>query len=164
MKQTGQRALSPMDYAMKYLTLKDRTVSEVQSYLDGKEFGEADVDATVERLKELGLLNDTRYAQRFVETRLSTKPVSRRRLREQMKGHGLSDADIEAALDSLDAESEEANAKAVALKFVRQFRTLDPEKRRERVLSRLIARGYAYDTARKAYETALSAEDEWSES
>ncbi len=153
-----------MDYAMKYLTLKDRTVSEVQSYLDGKEFGEADVDATVERLKELGLLNDTRYAQRFVETRLSTKPVSRRRLREQMKGHGLSDADIEAALDSLDAESEEANAKAVALKFVRQFRTLDPEKRRERVLSRLIARGYAYDTARKAYETALSAEDEWSES
>ena len=153
-----------MDYAMKYLTLKDRTVSEVQSYLDGKEFGEADVDATVERLKELGLLNDTRYAQRFVETRLSTKPVSRRRLREQMKGHGLSDADIEAALDSLDAESEEANAKAVALKFVRQFRTLDPEKRRERVLSRMIARGYAYDTARKAYETALSAEDEWSES
>lgn len=153
-----------MDYAMKYLTLKDRTVSEVQSYLDGKEFGEADVDATVERLKELGLLNDTRYAQRFVETRLSTKPVSIRRLREQMKGHGLSDADIEAALDSLDAESEEANAKAVALKFVRQFRTLDPEKRRERVLSRLIARGYAYDTARKAYETALSAEDEWSES
>ena len=153
-----------MDYAMKYLTLKDRTVSEVQSYLDGKEFGEADVDATVERLKELGLLNDTRYAQRFVETRLSTKPVSRRRLREQMKGHGLSDTDIEAALDSLDAESEEANAKAVALKFVRQFRTLDPEKRRERVLSRLIARGYAYDTARKAYETALSAEDEWSES
>ena len=153
-----------MDYAMKYLTLKDRTVSEVQSYLDGKEFGEADVDATVERLKELGLLNDTRYAQRFVETRLSTKPVSRRRLREQMKGHGLSDADIEAALDSLDAESEETNANAVAFKFVRQFRTLDPEKRRERVLSRLIARGYAYDTARKAYETALSAEDEWSES
>ena len=164
MNQTGQKTLSPMDYAMKYLTLKDRTVSEVQTYLDGKEFGEADVDATVERLKELGLLNDARYAQRFVETRLAAKPVSKRHLREQMKGHGLCDADIEAALDPLDTESEEANANAVALKFARQFRTLDPQKRRERVLSRLVARGYAYDTARKAYESVLSAEDEWSES
>lgn len=164
MKQQTPGSLSPMEYAMKYLTARDRTVSEMQTYLDGKDFGEADVDATVARLIELGLLNDARYAQRFVETRLATKPVSRRHLREQMKGHGICDADIEAALGTVEDEAEDGNARTVACKFARQFRDLDPEKRRERVLSRLIARGYSYDVSRRAYEAALSEEEEWSES
>ena len=153
-----------MEYAMKYLALKDRTVKEMQTYLDGKDFGEADVDATVSRLLELGLLNDARYAQRFAETRTASKPISRRYLREQMKGHGLGEADIEAAMESLDAEDETENARIVAEKFARQFQLLEPQKRRERVLSRLISRGFSYDTARKALEAALAEEDSWSES
>jgi regulatory protein len=164
MKQQTPGSLSPMEYALKYLALKDRSVAEMQTYLDGKEFGEADVDATVARLQELGLLNDARYAQRFVETRTASKPISRRHLREQLKGHGIGDADIEAALESVNDEDEAESARTVACKFLRQFRELAPEKRRERVLSRLIARGFSYDDARKAYEAALSEEEEWSES
>ncbi len=164
MKQQTPKSLSPMEYAMKYLTIKDRTVFEMQRYLDGKEFGEADVDATVARLVALGLLNDARYAQRFVETRLASKPVSRRHLYEQMKTHGLSDEDIQAALGSVEADDELENARTIAEKFARQFASLEPEKRRERVLSRLIARGYSYDVSRRALEDALSGEETWSES
>ena len=164
MKQHSREG-SPMDLAMRYLTARDRTVSEMQAYLDEKDFGEADVDAAIERLKELGLLDDRRFAQRFVETRLAAKPVSRRHLREQMKGHGLSDADIEAALEFATEETEAENARQIAYKFARQFASLEPEKRRERVLSRLQARGYAYDVSRRAAEEALSeVENEWSES
>ena len=164
MKQQAPKSLSPMEYAMKYLAVKDRTVSEMQTYLDGKEFGEADVDAAINRLLELGYLYDSRYAKRFVETRLAAKPVSRRHLRDQLKSHGLADADIEEALASLEQEEEAKNARAVAEKFFRQFRDLEPEKRRERILSRLIARGYSYDVSRNALETVLSEEEEWSES
>ncbi len=164
MKKQTTGSMSPMDYAMKYLALKDRTVSEMQTYLDGKDFGEADVDATVERLKELGLLDDRRYAQRYVETRLATKPVSQRHLYEQMKGHGIPEEDIREAMELTDDDAERENALAVARKFARQFAELEPEKRRMRVLSRLQARGYSYDVSRQALETALSEEDEWSES
>lgn len=164
MKQQPPKALSPMEYAMKYLAIKDRTVAEMQTYLDGKEFGEADVDATVARLSELGLLDDARYAQRFVETRVASKPISRRHLRDQLKSHGVPDAEIEAAMQTVEDTDEEANARLVAEKFARQFETLEPQKRRERVLSRLIARGFPYDAARKAYEAAISEEEEWSES
>lgn len=164
MKQQPPKSLSPMEYAMKYLTLKDRTVAEMQTYLDGKEFGEADVDATIERLLELGLLDDARYARRFVESRMASKPISRRHLRDQLKGHGIADAEIEAAMQTVEDTDEEANARLIAEKFARQFETLEAQKRRERVLSRLIARGFSYDAARKAYEAALSEEEEWSES
>ena len=160
MKKQTAGSMSPMDYAMKYLTLKDRTVSEMQAYLDEKDFGEADVDATVERLKELGLLDDRRYAQRFVETRLNTKPVSRRHLYEQMKGHGLSEEYIREAMELADGDTERENALSVAKKYARQFASLEPEKRRTRVLSRLEARGYSYDVSRQATEEALSEEDE----
>ena len=164
MKQNPPKSLSPMEYAMKYLTGRDRTVSEMQTYLDGKDFGEADVDAAVQRLVELGLLNDARYAQRFVETRLATKPISRRHLWEQMKSHGLSDEVIREALDAVDPDDEAENARAVAEKFVRQFASLEPQKRRERVLSRLIARGYSYDVSARAFEEALNEEEACSES
>lgn len=163
MKQKSQNA-SPMDCALRYLTTRDRTVSEMQTYLDSKEFGEADVDAAIERLLALGLLDDARYAKRFVETRLATKPVSKRHLYEQLRGHGLSETDIRAALSSVDDDTEAENALAVAQKYARQFRALEPQKRRERVLGRLEARGYAYDVAKKAAEQALSEEDAWSES
>ena len=163
MKKQPTNKLSPMEHALTYLTAKDRTVSEMQAYLDGKEFGEADVDAAIERLKELGILDDRRYAQRFVETRLASKPVSRAHLREQLIGHGLNREDVDAAMESVDADAERDNALSVARKYYRQFRSLEPEKRRERVLSRLTARGFSYDVSRKAFET-VAEEDEWSES
>ena len=163
MKRSEQESLSPMEHAMRYLTTKDRTVSEMQSYLDSKDFGEADVDATIERLKALGLLNDARYAARFVETRLSAKPVSRRHLWEQLKSHGLSDADIDAALAVVEPEGEAQNARAVADKYLRQMQALEPEQRRERVFRRLLSRGFSYDVARKALDSALE-EEAWSES
>ena len=163
MKKQPTGTGSPMDCALKYLTAKDRTVSEVQAYLDGKEFGEADVDAAIGRLRELGLLDDRRYAQRFVETRLASKPVSRAHLREQLRGHGLSPEDVDAAMETVDEQSDADNALTVARKYYRQFHALAPEKRRERVLSRLTARGFSYDVSRKAFETAEQ-EDEWSES
>ncbi len=163
MKQTKQESLSPMDHAMRYLTARDRTVSEMQTYLDNKDFGEADVDATIERLKDLGLLDDARYAVRFVETRLASKPVSRRHLWEQLKSHGLADEYINAALDTVAPEDEASNAQQVAEKYWRQFQSLDAEQRRDRVMKRLVSRGFSYDVSRKALE-AVDREDEWSES
>ena len=162
MKQTPQH-LSPMDYAMKYLTTRYRTESEMIAYLDSKDFGEADVDATIERLKSLGLIDDERFAKRFVETRLATKPISQRHLFEQLRAHGLSEEHIEAALAQTDEDTESENALSIARKFARQFRDLEPQKRRERVFSRLQARGFSYDVSRRAVEQALL-EDECSES
>ncbi len=164
MKKRPDGALSPMDYAMKYLTVKDRSVSEMQAYLDEKDFSEADVNATVERLIELGLLDDRRYAQRFVETRLATKPVSRRHLYEQLKGHNIPEEAIREAMELVSKDAERENALSVARKFARQFASLEPDKRRLRVLNRLQARGYSYEDARAAAETALSEEASWSES
>ena len=63
------RGLSPMDYALSYLTTRDRTVWEMQTYLETKEFGEADIDRTIDRLKELDLLDECRLCHLCLRVR-----------------------------------------------------------------------------------------------
>ncbi len=150
------KGLSPMDCAMSYLTARDRTVYEMQTYLDGKDYGEADVEATIARLKELGLLDDRRFAEQFVKTRLATKPLSRSHLYRQLAEHHIDKEIIAETLSELPDETELENAVAVAEKFARQFASLEPEKRKQRVLSRLQSRGYGYDACFKALDAALA--------
>lgn len=152
-----QNSRSPMEYALQYLTSKDRTVSEMQAYLDEKEFGEADVDATIERLVENGLLNDQKYAKSFVEARLRTKPLSRSHLYQQLRQHGIAQELIEEALSEVASETEEENARLLAEKYLRQYASLDAEQRRQRVHRRLVSRGFSYDNVRRAYEAAEEA-------
>ena len=65
----------PLDAALRYLTPRMRSVGEVEAFLDGLDYGEADVEAAVARLKELGLLDDFAYAREFVRTRLAMEPL-----------------------------------------------------------------------------------------
>ena len=53
--------MSPMDAALSYLTGRMRTVREVEDKLDDLQYGEGDILAVVDRLKELNLLNDEEY-------------------------------------------------------------------------------------------------------
>jgi regulatory protein len=76
-----------MDAALSFLTARMRTVREVEEKLDELQYGEADVFSTVERLKELNLLNDEAYAREFVRSRLATKPVSRQKLYLDLRAH-----------------------------------------------------------------------------
>ena len=146
---------APLDAAFQFLTTKARTVREMEEHLDSMNYGEYEVYQAVERLKELGYLNDEKYAADFVETRLAAKPVSRRKLREQLYAHKLPGELIDAALAQVTDTVEAAGALAVAEKFARQFAALPPEERRVRTMRRLVGRGFSYDAARVALETVF---------
>ena len=154
-KPAAESGRTPMDEALRFLGGRARTVREVERRLDACEFGEVEVYETVERLKDLGLLNDASYAEQFVQTRLSTKPVSRAHLREQLMQHEVDRDALERALLLVDEETETGSALAVAQKYARQGERLPEDERKEFVLKRLMARGYSYDDARSALEQAL---------
>ncbi|MEG1523411.1 MAG: RecX family transcriptional regulator [Clostridia bacterium] len=149
---------SPMDAALHFLTHCARTVREVERYLDDCQYGEVEVYETVERLKVLNLLNDREYAEEFVRTRLATKPLSRAHLREQLCLHEIGAEDIDAVLTEVDDEKELFNAGVVIEKYSRQFADLPDEERYERVLKRILSRGYSFDTARAAMERSVAKE------
>ncbi len=139
-----------MDAALRYLGYRARTVRELERYLDEQQFGEYEISQVIERLKELGLADDAKFAADFIESRLRTKPVSRRHLREQLHAHELPPEVIEEALSAVTDEVEQANAAAVAEKYWRQFAALPADKRAERVLQRLQGRGFSYGVSLQA--------------
>ena len=149
-----------MDSALRYLGARARTVREVERHLDSCEYGEVEVYETVERLKELGLLDDVAFANEFVRTRLATKPISRAHLREQLLAHETDQEAIEQALSQIDEETQRQTAIATAEKYARQYARLAPEERDEMVIRRLLARGYSYEEARSALRDAVQETEE----
>lgn len=158
-KGQPQGSGSPMDAALKFLGYSARSVREVERHLDERNYGEVEVYDTVERLKEHGLLNDRAFAEAFISTRLTAKPISRRRLQEQLLAHELPREVVEEAIAAVSDEAEAANALAVAEKYARQFEALPGNERARRVMQRLLARGYGYDDAETALEKSLDALD-----
>ena len=150
--------MSPMDAALSYLTGRMRTVREVEEKLDDLQYGEGDILATVERLRELNLLNDQEYAREFVRSRLAAKPVSRQKLYLDLRTHKLPEELIEAALNDLPQDTEANNAREVAKKFWRQMSGLEESVRRERVLRRLMSRGFSTEASLAAIREAAEEE------
>jgi regulatory protein len=159
-KKSSETGRAPMDAALRFLGARARTVREVERHLDTCEYGEVEVYETVERLKVLGLLNDTAFAEEFVRTRLATKPISRAHLRQQMIAHELEIDAIERALSALDGDAEARSAAEIAGKYVRQYARLSEEERNEMVIRRLLSRGYSYDDARAALSAATKERQE----
>ena len=147
-----------MDAALAYLTDRMRTVREVEDRLDDLQYGEGDILATISRLKELNLLNDEAYAREFVRSRLATKPVSRQKLYLDLRTHRVPEECIEAALNELPRETEADNALEVARKFWRQMSALEDNVRRERVLRRLMSRGFSTEASLAAIRSVAEEE------
>lgn len=143
-----KKGKSAMDTALDFLSTRARTVRETEDCLDEANFGEYDVYEAVERLKELGYLNDDKFAEEFISTRLASKPLSRRRLREQLFTRKLKPECIDGALAAVTDDMERGNAVQVAEKYWRQFEALDEYTRRQRVMRRLVSRGYDFDVIR----------------
>ena len=150
-KEKKEGGRSAYDAALSYLTPKARTVREVELKLDEGNYSEGEIMQTIERLTDAGLLDDEKYAAAFVESRLASKPVSRFRLTEQLRGHFVPDEIIVSVLGSVPEDTELENARSIAEKFARQFSGMeDGEEKRRRIYSRLRTRGFSHETIIKA--------------
>jgi len=159
-KKVSDTGRTPMDAALRFLGARARTIREVERHLDACEYGEVEVYETVERLKDLGLLNDLSFAEEFVRTRLATKSISRAHLREQLMAHETAVEAMDQALSQIDDETQQRTAGAVAEKYARQYAHLPENEKNEMVIRRLLARGYSYDDARAALRDATGESEE----
>ena len=147
-----QGSRSPMDAALYYLGFRSRTIRETERYLDEKQYGEYEIYQVIERLKELDYLNDVRFANDFIAARLRLKPISRRKLRQDLMLHELEEDIIEDAMSIFTDDIERENAKAVIKKYLSSYTNTDPLERRTVVIRRTLSKGFDYSVATEAFE------------
>lgn len=97
-----------MERALRLLSFKPRTIAQMRERLLEKEWAQAEiVDQVIERLKELGYLNDEQFAASYASSRLTVRPLGRTRLRRDLQNKKLPNQITEQALDDVYADGAE---------------------------------------------------------
>jgi regulatory protein len=141
------------ELAYRYLALRDRSVSELQDYFCRKEVP-ADITETVlEEFLRYGYLDDRRFAASFARGLIERRGLSRYALKMELKRKGVSDGDIEEALEGLfgeDGYDEDGIALAIARKKADSMRNLPQDKAKRRLADYLRRRGFSFEAVKKA--------------
>lgn len=113
--------------AVRYLARWDRTAAQVERFLTQKGASSAQARQALARLSDLGYLDDSRYAQRWIERRLARKPMGRERLKAELEANGVADAVADRALcEALREIDEETLARQALAVRQRKGRRLTP--------------------------------------
>ena len=113
-------------------------------------FGESASERAIERLEELGLINDEKYAREYAEVLLERKGFSRQRAEFELMKKGIDKDVIEEILDELEPEPVEQIRKLLQTKFARR---LSNEKDLAKTVNSLKAMGYRWSDISEAIES-----------
>ena len=89
--------------ALRFLSYRPRSESEVRRRLAGKFAGQV-TESVVQRLKELGLLDDASFAREWTRSRAAHRPRSAAAIRRELLGKGVDRDTAQAAVETLDDE------------------------------------------------------------
>jgi regulatory protein len=97
------------DIALRALMRRPHSVKEMQKLLDRRASHKLLAQVVMARMKENGQLDDARYAQQFTRQRTEIRRQGKFRIARDLRARGVSDADIEAAVEvNSDEESQRA--------------------------------------------------------
>ena len=131
--------------ALRLLSYRPRASAEVRRNLEKHAMPAEVIEDVLARLKRAGLLNDSRFAQAWVDNRSEFRPRGRRALAVEMRQRGLDDESIQQALAEVD---EEALADQAASKQSRKLAGLDETAFKHKLSGFLARRGFGYAVIR----------------
>jgi regulatory protein len=152
-----------MNAAARFLELRSRSIYEVTRQLTQAAFPAELVDGAVDRLLELGLLDDAAYAKAWVESRDRSRPRGESALRRELSVKGI-EREIIASILAERAEAAESAAEdgdsgnpdaAAAERLLTKsraalLRIADSRARRGRAYAMLARNGFDPEVCREA--------------
>jgi regulatory protein len=128
--------------ALRRLTARARTRSELEAALTSRQVPADVAERVLDRLAEVGLVDDRMFAQDWVRSRQARRGLSRSALRRELQAKGVDRELIDEALAPVAPEEELAAARAVAEKKLRSMQELDRAVRYRRLAAALSRRGF----------------------
>jgi regulatory protein len=142
--------------ALKLLDRTRRTRSDLQRRLKDKGYLLLAIGPALDRLSEVGLVDDAEFARAWLAGRWGRRPSGWRKLQQELRAKGIADEDIERARAQLaergGAPDEVESAAKLVAQAMRRYARLDPRQQRQRLYALLARHGYGSDTIRRALE------------
>jgi len=92
--------------ALRFLSVRLRSRRELSDYLDRKNCEKDESEAALERLEELGLVDDKHFAEAWIADRQAVRPRSKLRLAQELAAKGVSRDIAEEVLRDIEPERE----------------------------------------------------------
>jgi len=138
------------DAAIKILTRRAHSVSEMKKALSRRCEQEKLVKSVVERLKRENLIDDARYARQFTRHRAEARKQGQFRIARELRARGVADPHIAAAFkDSVDETNPTAILRERIERKLRVYRGKIDERKLASLYRSLIGAGFPADLIRR---------------
>lgn len=129
------------EIALRALTVRDRSRAELAAALARRGVPAEAAETVLERLGEVGLVDDEQFAAAWVAGR-QRRNTSARVLRQELRAKGIEAELVTQAMDALPEGAELAAARALVAKRARSLGGVDAVVRRRRLAGQLARRGF----------------------
>lgn len=99
MEKSSQHATDPLSAALRLLARRPHAAAEIRRTLTKKFTNESEIDSAVARLRELGYLDDRKFARQYASYLARHRGFGRERIRLELKARLVDYRAIDEALD-----------------------------------------------------------------
>ncbi|WP_129632267.1 RecX family transcriptional regulator [Candidatus Oscillochloris fontis] len=154
--EAAEHADRALHHALRLIEQRPRSVAELGQRLRRHDYSPAAIEHALNRLSDLGLLDDATFSRTWIENRRSFRPRGSLALRDELRRKGVARDLIDAALAAADGEDvEEAadqeleRARSLAQRALPRYANA-PDRRtfQRRMGGYLQRRGFSLDTIR----------------
>jgi len=135
--------------AAHYLSYRPRSEFELRERLRRRGFADDSITAVLDKLKEQGLMDDTKFAQFWKDNRETFSPRSQWLTRSELRRKGVTEDIIEQTTDAIDDDN---SAYRLALSKARNLPLSDRQVFRRRLGDYLKRRGFGYGVINNTVE------------
>ena len=134
------------DKALTHISATQKTEKQVRDFLAKKGYLPTVSDYVVEKLRSYKFLDDGAYAESYVG--FAARRKGGKLIRMELRGKGIKDEEIDAALDNLDEEQEIQTATGILEKYMRG-KSCDKQTL-QKAYRYLMGKGFDYEVIRTA--------------
>lgn len=133
--------------ALAYATLRPRSSWEMEQYLRRKKCSPALEKKTLDKLNAIGLIDDDSFARSWVANRRLLKPISKRKLLQELRAKRVPDDAVKRALDE-----DEADERAILTELITRKRKQTRYRDDQKLMQYLAGQGFNYGDIKAALE------------
>lgn len=137
-----------LNAAFRFLSFRPRSAKEVKEFLQKKTKTESVVDRVMDRLIELGYIDDAKFAAWWIQSRQITKPKGMRLIKQELKQKGIVTSEIPVIPE------DEIASRAIQKKR-EIWKKLSKLEQKKKLYDFLGRRGFSYNTIARVIDDVL---------
>lgn len=134
-----------MEMAVKYISIRLRSIKEVKDYLLKKGVSNNEVEDAVQKLIESGYLDDDRFTKAFIKDKLKFTTIGDYKIKMQLNKVGVSTSIIEDNMNKIDEHIIEEKIKKIIEKDKKTNKKYSGQILKNKIYNHLLNQGYSQE-------------------